>query len=66
MTEVKNGSHNKDSDRIDVLLKILEDYGIELLSSNTQSTNSWYERLLTGEKSFFSFGFSSLDVVKSD
>ncbi|MCZ8156038.1 MAG: hypothetical protein O9264_07960 [Leptospira sp.] len=57
---------NKDSDRIDVLLKILEDYGIELLSSNTQSTNSWHAWLLTGEKSFFSFGFSSLDGVKSD
>jgi hypothetical protein len=66
MTEVKNESHNKNSDRIDVLLKILEDYGVELVSSNTQSTNSWHAWLLTGEKSFFSFGFSSLDVVKSD
>ncbi len=71
---------DKNSDRIDVLLKILGDFGVELLSSRTQPDgvkwylldrivlipNAWYEWLSTGTKPLVSFGFTNVDGLQWD
>ncbi len=70
----------KHFDRIEVLLKILKDLEVELLSSSTQPDGvkwylldrivliptSWHEWLSTGEKPYFSFGYTSLDGLTWD